>query len=122
MMKRSIAYEKSLLFGVEIAILCQRLKQKREFNFSDQLIRSANSIAANIAEAIGAHSKKEFLCKIDIALKEAHESEHWLKVLQNSQIVPGDYGHYLSLVHEVIKILCKTSITTKINLNKTKPS
>ena len=119
-MKESIAYKKSLTLGTEIAMLCIKLKHKKEFNLSDQLLRSASSVGANIAEAIGAHTKKEFLCKVNIALKEARETEHWLKILQHSQVVHGDYTKYLILVNEIIKMLCKTSITTKNNLEKLK--
>ncbi len=118
----NIAYEKSLDFSVDIAILCYKLKQNHEFNFSDQLIRSANSTSANLAEAKGAHSKKEFLYKINIALKEAHESQNWLTVLQRSQVVPADYSPYLVAVEEIIKMLCKTSLTTKKNLQSPPPS
>lgn len=53
-----------------------------------QLLKSGTSIGANVEEAQGAHSKRDFVAKMTIAQKEARESAYWLKVIAASDIVP----------------------------------
>ena len=80
--------EKSKKFAVKIIKLYQFLsKEKNEFVLSKQLLRSGTSIGANIREAHNAMSEAEFCSKMNIALKEASETEYWLELLQETDYI-----------------------------------
>ena len=73
--------EKSFEFAVRIVKFSRWLKgQTREYEIANQIMRSGTSIGANIAEAQYAQSKKDFIAKMRIALKEAYETEYWLRL------------------------------------------
>lgn len=77
--------EKSKVFALEIIRLCKKLRtEKKERVLTDQLLRSGTSIGANVREAAYAHSKADFIAKLQIALKECAESEYWLELLLES--------------------------------------
>ncbi len=80
-MKENKLKELSTSFAVEIINLVKELKQKRESVISNQIGRSGTSIGANIHEAQYAHSKADFVAKLQIALKEANETGYWLNCL-----------------------------------------
>ena len=74
---------KSFLFAVRIVKLCKHLNSvKKEYVLSKQLLRAGTSIGANIAEAEQAQSRADFISKMNIALKEAVETNYWLRLLQ----------------------------------------
>ena len=73
--------ELSADFAVEIIELVKQLKTQRESIISNQIGRSGTSIGANIREAQYAHSKADFISKLQIALKEANETGYWLELL-----------------------------------------
>ncbi len=76
---------KSFLFAVRIVKLCKHLNEsKKEFILSKQLLRAGTSVGANIAEAEQAQSRADFISKMSIALKEAVETNYWLRLLQAS--------------------------------------
>ena len=76
---------KSFLFAVRIVKLSKHLNTaKKEFVLSKQLLRAGTGIGANIAEAEQAQSKADFISKMNIALKEAVETNYWLRLLQAS--------------------------------------
>ena len=82
---KSIIYEKSFRFSLRIVKLYNYLlKSKREMVMSKQLLRCGTSIGANVAEAQHAQSRADFCSKLNIALKEAAETEYWLKLLYES--------------------------------------
>lgn len=88
-MKDSIIKEKSFVFAVRIVKLYQHISEnKKEFVLSKQLVRSGTSIGANINEALQGSSKRDFINKMNISLKEAQETEYWLRLLHET--------HYLS--------------------------
>ena len=105
---------KSKAFALDIIRVCNDIKQnKRESVLTNQLIRSGTSIGANIREAFYAHSKADFVAKLQIALKECSESEYWLELLLES-------GYYsdktvLDKCIEVKKILIASINTAKEN-------
>ena len=77
--------QKSFLFAVRITKLSKYLQSsKKEHILSRQLLRSGTSIGANIAEAEQAQSKADFISKMSIALKEAAETDYWLRLLHAS--------------------------------------
>ena len=79
----NVVEDKSFRFAIKIVRLYQYLRvSKKEFVLSKQLLRSGTSIGANIAEAQQAQSRADFVSKINIALKEAAETEYWLRLLR----------------------------------------
>ena len=75
----NVVYEKAYQFAIRIVKAYQFLsKNKKEFILSKQLLRCGTSIGANIAEANGAISKRDFSSKISIAYKECLETKYWL--------------------------------------------
>ena len=76
------AEQKSFRFAIRIVNLYKYLrKEKKEFVLSKQMLRSGTSIGANIAESQQAQSRADFLAKLNIALKEAAETDYWLRLL-----------------------------------------
>ena len=104
------SHELSIEFAVEITELCSKIKGRPEY--TKQLIRSASSISANIAEAKYAESNADFVHKLEIAQKEANETENWLSVLYKSGII--DELNFKSLRNKCGKIrrMLIASITT----------
>ncbi len=75
-------YQKSFQFAVRIVNLCRYLQtEQKEYVLSKQILRSGTSIGANVAEAQQAQSKPDFISKLNIALKEAAETDYWLRLL-----------------------------------------
>ena len=84
-MKDNLIADKSKQFAIRIIHLYQHLNENnREFVLSKQLLRSGTSIGANVREAIQAQSRKDFISKMQIALKEASETEYWLELLHET--------------------------------------
>ena len=84
-MERAVQ-EKSFHFAVRIVNLCKHLRiENQEYILSKQLLRSGTSIGANVAEAQQAQSKPDFINKMNIALKEAYETNYWLRLLYATQ-------------------------------------
>jgi len=113
----SIIQNKSFQFALIIIDLYRKLQQQREYVLSNQLLRSGTSIGANIEEASGGQSKKDFLAKMYIAYKEAKETKYWLRLLQYSHIVNIDVTQEINYVDEIIRILSSIIKTTKQSLN-----
>lgn len=78
--------EKSFHFAVRIVNLCRYLRDgQKEYVLSKQLLRSGTGIGANVAEAQQAQSRPDFINKMNIALKEAYETNYWLRLLYATQ-------------------------------------
>lgn len=110
MSQDSIAKEKSMAFSKRIVRLYQYLNtEHHEFVMSKQILRSGTSIGANIAEAIYGSSRKDFLAKLQIALKECSETLYWLELLNSCDYIPNDLYHSLSQdCDELRRILSST--------------
>ena len=80
----------SMDFAVSIISLVKALKEKRESIISNQIGRSGTSIGAYIREAQYAHSKADFIAKLQIALKECNETEYWLELFVKSELLSMD--------------------------------
>lgn len=78
--------EMSTDFAVEILKLTGEIKG--HYSLSNQLERSGTSIGANIREAKYAHSRLDFIAKLQIALKECYETEYWIEVALKADIIP----------------------------------
>lgn len=115
-MKQNVIRDLSFQFSLKILDLYKHLLVRKEFILSKQLLRSATSIGANIEEAIEASSKKEFIHKMIISLKEAKETRYWLKLLAESKLVDLNYTPYLNDIEVLISILVKIVKTSRENL------
>ena len=80
-MKENKLADMSMSFAVQIINLVKDLKAKHESVITNQIGRSGTSIGANIYEANYAQGKKDFISKLEIALKEASETGYWLELL-----------------------------------------
>ena len=84
--------EKSFRFAVRIVKLCRYLQtEKKEHVLSKQLLRSGTSIGANVSESQQAQSRPDFVSKLSIALKEASETEYWLRLLYETDYLSDKY-------------------------------
>ncbi|MBQ9952905.1 MAG: four helix bundle protein [Clostridia bacterium] len=86
-MKENKLAELSMEFSVDIIDLVKFLKSKHESIISNQIGRSGTSIGANIREANYAQGKKDFISKLEIALKEASETGYWLELLLKTNYI-----------------------------------
>ena len=98
-MAESVMRDKAKTFAKQIILLCREIKDKRkESVLTNQLLRSGTSIGANLHEAQYAQGTKDFVSKLEIALKECHESEYWLELLYETGYIPND--QYKSLQND----------------------
>ena len=103
---------KSKAFALEIIRICNEIKRnQKESILTNQLVRSGTSIGANIREAFYAHSKADFVAKLQIALKECSESEYWLELL-----IESGYYSDISILDRCIEI--KKILISSINTSK----
>ncbi len=113
--KDSPLITKSKLFSLEVLKVCKELRViKCEGVLINQFIRSGTSIGANIREAFYAHSKADFVSKLQIALKECYETEYWIEL-----IIDGGYYNNKEIQDkciEIKKILIASITTAKENM------
>lgn len=114
--ENSIVLKKSFDFGVKIVQLHEQLSEEKHFVLGKQLLRSGTSVGANINEALSAYSKKDFVHKLTISLKEAYESEYWIKLIDAAGITKDiNYQTYLKDAVELQKILTAIINTSRRN-------
>ena len=112
-MKENKLVEFSMDFSVDIINLVKYLKERHETIISNQIGRSGTSIGANIHEAQYAQGKKDFISKLEIALKEASETGYWLELLHRTNYIDSQQYKLLSDKCASIRIMliasCKTA-------------
>ncbi len=112
--KENIIVKKSYDFALEIVKLYKFLAEQKEYVLSKQMLRSGTSIGANVHEAVAAESKKDFIHKLGIAVKEARETLYWLCLLPYSDFIQKEQFDVLSSsCNSLIKILNSIILTTK---------
>ncbi|MFA5252619.1 MAG: four helix bundle protein [Phycisphaerae bacterium] len=105
-MAKSIIKQKSYDFALKIIKLCAKLKGEKHFEIASQLLRSGTSVGVNVEEALAGQSKKDFFAKMSIASKEARETNYWLRLLRDSEILQKQHGNELiQMSEELIRIL-----------------
>jgi four helix bundle protein len=109
--------DKSYHFALRVVKLYIYLREKkREYNLSAQVLRSGTSIGANIEEATGGISRREFKSKMSIAYKEARETRYWLRLLKDSAFVDKNLSEsFITDCEELIKLLTAILNTLKSN-------
>lgn len=111
---KNLILELSFNLAVEILKFTDTLKENREFEIANQILRSGTSIGANVREAQHPESRKDFYHKLKIAVKEAEETDYWLDLIEASgkAKIPE---HLRSKTKSAIKILLKILSSTKAN-------
>lgn len=111
----SIIASKAYSFALEIVHLYKTLStERKEYVLSKQILRSGTSIGANINEALSSQSKRDFVYKLNIALKEARETKYWLNLLKDaSYINVVEFENLHNKCDEILKMLSSIIITTK---------
>ena len=112
----NVIVQKSFSFAIRCVNLSKYLREeKKEYEMSKQLIRSGTSIGANVKEALRAQSKADFKSKLNIALKEASETEYWIELLWRTQYISeaaaksilADCVELIKLLTSIIKHITK---------------
>ncbi len=113
MKSQRVLQTKSMQFALDIVVLVRKLKVDCQYELAHQLWKSGTSIGANVEEAQGAQSRKDFISKLAIARKEARETKYWLTLLMHTS--PDlDIKCHLATISELIALLTaiiKTTIT-----------
>ena len=112
-MSESKLREQAMDFSVEIVNLVRFLKSNKESIVSNQIGRSGTSIGANIHEAQYAQGRRDFISKLEIALKEASETGYWLELLHRTKYIDDKRYKILSEKCAALRVMliasCKTA-------------
>ena len=116
-MKENALIDLSKQFAVDIVNLCSEIKEHRKSNvLLNQLLRSGTSIGANIHEANYASSKADFINKLQIALKECYESDYWLGLFKDTNMITvSEYDATFAKCSKIRKLLIASIKTAKSN-------
>jgi four helix bundle protein len=113
-MKENIIAVRTYMFAIEIVKLTKELIAEKEYVLSKQILKSGTSIGANVEEAIGGISKRDFRSKMSISYKEARETQYWLKLLRDTNYISTEKFDTLNTeLTSILKILYKIIETTK---------
>lgn len=117
----NILKEKSYAFALRVVKLAQYLnKSQKEYVISKQILRSGTSIGALVSEAEFAQSKRDFISKLSIGLKEANETYYWLKLLYEGKYISETmFDSIKPQTKELIKLLVTSIKTAKKNIKAT---
>ena len=107
MKAENVILEKSFKFGLRILKLYIHLRKKKvEIGLCSQILDSGTSIGANVEEAVGGSSRKDFINKLQIAYKESRETRYWLRLLKEGEILEKKLADsFLKDCDEIIAIL-----------------
>ena len=118
MMTNQHITERTIAYAVRIVYLFQALEENSAGRIiGKQLLRAGTSIGANVHEAQGAQSKPDFITKLTIAQKEANESLYWLRIIQETQLVPPQrITDLYAETEQLIKIIASIIVKTRRNM------
>lgn len=119
MKSENVVLEKSYGFALRVVNLYRWFaEEKKEFVLSKQLLRAGTSVGANVEEAIGGQSGKDFLSKMSIAYKETRESHYWLRLLHDARyLTDQQFESLIADCDELLRIVGSICKTTRQNLN-----
>lgn len=114
-MSESVLRDKSKAFAKRIIFLCRDMKQRKvESALISQIMRSGTSIGANIHEAQYAQGNKDFISKLEIALKECNETDYWIEVLFDTGCVSSNvFSEIKDQIVELRRMLVSSVRTMK---------
>lgn len=117
-MAKNILKDKSYAFAIKVVKVCQYLNNsKKEYVISKQLLRSGTSVGALIREAEFGQSKKDFISKMSISLKEANETDYWISILKDTNYISiEEYKILKNDIEEILRMLVSSIKTAKKNL------
>jgi len=116
-MQKSIVKDQSFKLAILGVKLFIQMKQQKEFVLSQQFLKSVTSIGANIHEALEAESRKDFIHKLSISLKEARETEYWIQLIKQTNLVEIQVDDFYTELSSVTAMLVSIIKTSKRNLN-----
>ena len=116
MKDNNVVVAKSKAFALRIIKLYQLLRTNHESIMSRQLLKSGTSIGANIREGVRGQSKADFYAKMNIALKEAGETEYWLELLHESGYISNESA-FQSLYADCQELISLLVAITKTQAN-----
>lgn len=116
MKTNNLIQEKSFDFALSIIRLYMLLIKEKEYVISKQLLKCGTSIGANVEEGIAGQSRKDFISKFSISLKEARETRYWLRLLDKSDLTSIAVNRYLNEIYSIINILSAIVKTSKSSL------
>jgi four helix bundle protein len=117
MKSENLVQEKSYLFALRIIKLNRFLNSHGEYVLAKQILRSGTSIGANVEEAIGCYSSKDFLAKFSIVYKETRETHYWLRLLKDSKCFDEKQATSLLLdCEQLLRIIGSIQKTLKSKL------
>lgn len=107
MKKDNVVQIKSYAFAVRIVNVYKYLsEEKKEYVLSKQLLRCGTSIGANIEEAIGGQTEKDFFAKLTISYKEARETHYWIRLLKDTSYLSNEEAQSLLIdIEELLRII-----------------
>lgn len=116
MKENNLIVDKTYRFAIKTVFLYKQLTQEqKEFILSKQLVRSGTWPGANIQEGLAGESKRDFISKFSIALKESREAHFWLRILRDTEFISKEKAtEYLNDCEEIIKILSSIVKTSKL--------
>lgn len=119
MKEQNIIQEKSFQFSLRILKLFKYLRQQKvERDLCTQLLRSGTSIGANVEEAIGGSSRKDFIHKLEISYRETRETKYWLRLLKEGELLESKFADsFLIDCDEILKILAAIINSSKGSSN-----
>ena len=113
-MKENVIAVKTYQFAIKIVNLTKILIAEKEYVLSRQILKSGTSIGANVEEAIGGISRKDFRAKMSISYKEARETQYWLRLLKDTNYISNEtYDELNANLLEILKILYKIIDSSK---------
>ncbi len=113
-MKTSNVIQESYQFALDIIKIAQLLKKETHYEISSQLLKAGTSIGANVEEAIGGQSRKDFFAKLAISYKESRESHYWLRLIRDSGFLEINRASQMILkCEEIMKIIGSIQKTMK---------
>ena len=119
MKENNVLQEKTYAFSIRILKLSRYLREKKEYALANQILRSGTSIGANVEEAIGGASLRDFKGKLEIAYKEARETLYWLRLLKDTGILNQRQAtSIIADCEEILRILGSIATTIKKNIQE----
>ena len=111
--------ERTFLFGVRIVRLVNVLPRSiAGIEVGRQIIRSGTSVGANVEEADGAESRKDFIHKMSIARKEARETRYWLRIIQASFLDSAEVADLIQESDQLVRIISKIIANARKSMSK----
>ncbi len=115
--KKVMIKELSLEFSIDLLAYLKKVTATKTLLSTSQLIRAGTAVGANIREAQGAESRKDFIHKMKIAYKEAEETEYWIILFGNDHPMPEN-EELRNKILRILKMLSKIISTSVANSNK----